>query len=128
MSPGRSEHVGRTRVRTRNVIAGDLAEAGQTDWAVLCLRDKRLSIEIHWGGGARCPSSIELHATMVRTAEFDRSIEPADAQAIERWHESYGGPKPPPIDHSGIEYWYLEKGSTVHYCHEGSWLQLTGAD
>ena len=39
-----------------------------------------------------------------------------------------GGPKPPPIDHQGINDAFLEKASSVHYFHEGKWLRLTDAD
>jgi hypothetical protein len=38
------------------------------------------------------------------------------------------GPKPPPIDHLGIDDAFLEKASVVHYYYQGKWLQLTGAD
>jgi hypothetical protein len=43
-------------------------------------------------------------------------------------YRAYGGPKPPPIDHQGIDDAFLEKASVTFYFHKGNWLQLTGAD
>ncbi|PYR66590.1 MAG: hypothetical protein DMG20_12690 [Acidobacteria bacterium] len=40
----------------------------------------------------------------------------------------YGGPKPPPIDHLGINDVFIEKASVVWYFYQGKWLQLQGAD
>ena len=38
-------------------------------------------------------------------------------------YRAYGGPKPPPIDHQGIESGG-EKASVVLYCYRGKWLKL----
>jgi len=43
-------------------------------------------------------------------------------------YRAYGGPKPPTIDHQGIDDAFLEKASVVHYFHAGKWRKLTGAD
>jgi hypothetical protein len=45
-----------------------------------------------------------------------------------RHYRAYGGPKPPNIDHQGIDDAFIEKASTTHYFHQGKWLKLTGAD
>ena len=59
---------------------------------------------------------------------YSRALSPAGADYILSVYQAYGGPKPPPIDHQGIDDAFLEKASTVHYFHEGKWLRLTGAD
>jgi hypothetical protein len=41
---------------------------------------------------------------------------------------AYGGPKPPPIDHEGIDDAFIEKAPVTWYFHNGAWLRLTGAD
>jgi hypothetical protein len=43
-------------------------------------------------------------------------------------YRAYGGPKPPAIDHEGIDDAFVGKASIVHYLHAGQWLDLTGAD
>jgi hypothetical protein len=45
---------------------------------------------------------------------------------ILQFHDVFGGPKPPPIDHEGIDDIFLEKGSRVYYCVQGEWLKLQG--
>ena len=42
--------------------------------------------------------------------------------------EGHLGPEPPPIDHQGINYAFIEKASVVLYWYEGQWLCLQGAD
>ncbi len=44
------------------------------------------------------------------------------------YQTEYGGPKPPPIDHQGIEDSTLGKVSVIKYYYRGTWLTLTGAD
>jgi hypothetical protein len=45
-----------------------------------------------------------------------------------RHYLGYGGPKPPPMNHQGIDDAFLEKASVTYYYYRGKWLQLTGAD
>ena len=42
-----------------------------------------------------------------------------------RHYDAYGGPKPPPIDHQGIDDAFVEKASVVHYFHRGKVVQVT---
>jgi hypothetical protein len=116
-----------------NVVSGELAKKGQTDWAVLCSRDGNHYIRVFWGGVTSCPSRIDKGKMMsgketAQGLEFDRAIDTVDKEFIDRHYNAYGGPKPPTITHLGIDYAYLEKSSVVHYCHRGKWLELTGAD
>jgi len=59
---------------------------------------------------------------------YSRGITPVGRDFIMRDYNAYGGPKPPPIDHQGIDDAFLEKASAVWCCHYGTWLKLTGAD
>jgi hypothetical protein len=108
-----------------NVISGDFAKRGQTDWAVLCSKQKRQYIRVFWGGPNRCASRISMGSD---ASDFDRAIATADREYIVDRYDAYGGPKPPNITHLGINYQYLERASVVRYCHRGKWLELTGAD
>jgi hypothetical protein len=47
---------------------------------------------------------------------------------ILRHYRAYGGPKPPPIDHNGIDDAFLEKASVTWYRYNGKWIELQGAD
>jgi hypothetical protein len=67
-------------------------------------------------------------AEITQGLEFDRAIDKVDRKYIVDHYEAYGGPKPPEIAHFGINYEFLEKASVVYYCHQGQWLELTGAD
>lgn len=113
------------QVVAKNVISGEFAQKGQTDWAVLCSKQGIQYIRIFWGGPVTCQLRIAMGTD---TGDFDRAIGTADRKFIMDRYKAYGGPKPPPITHLGINYQYLEKASEVRYCHRGKWLELTGAD
>src|SRR5688572_13873626 len=44
--------------KPHNVISGEFARRGQTDWAVLCSRNKVSSILIFWAGSTRSVAEI----------------------------------------------------------------------
>jgi hypothetical protein len=41
---------------------------------------------------------------------------------------AFDGPEPPAGEHSGINDAFVEKASTIHYCHDGQWHRLAGMD
>lgn len=119
-----------------NVIRGNFARAGQEDWAVLCSRDGASEIRVFWGGPARCPSPIGepspdrdwLQGMGGAEIVYSRHIRAVGRDYILRMHEAFGGPEPPPIEHQGIEEYFVEKASSVLYCYQGKWVRLTGMD
>lgn len=108
-----------------NVIRGEFAVTGQTDWAVLCSKEGASTLLVFWNGSKRNP------ARMARIEDgaglFSRRISPAGRATIVRRYRA-GGPKPPPIDHQGIDDAFSESASVIHYYFRGKWLHLTGAD
>jgi hypothetical protein len=121
--------------KPHNVIRGSFAKKGQTDWAVLCSTGGASSIRIFWGGSPRCPDMLAPEADKAYLQNFgdgkigySRKISAAGKDVIQECFRAYGGPKPPPIRHQGIEDSFVMKASIIHYCHQGKWLQLTGAD
>jgi hypothetical protein len=124
-----------TGTANANVIRGQFARRGQTDWAVLCSKEKISSILVFWNGSETTPAEIDpapdgnfLTPLENGKAGYARAIAPVGNQFIMTHFKAYGGPQPPPIDHEGIDDEFLEKGSTVHYFYEGQWLELTGSD
>ncbi len=120
--------------KPHNVIRGSFARAGQTDWAVLCSVADTGSILVYWGGPARCPSLVSrrpnadwLQGEADGSLSFGHAIDAVGRKFILRHYELYGGPRPPRIDHQGIDD-ASEQASQVHYCHRGRWLSLQGAD
>jgi len=59
---------------------------------------------------------------------FSRGIKPVGKDFVMGHFRAYRGPKPPPIEHQGIDDAFIEKASVTWYLHEGKWLKLTGAD
>ena len=125
--------------RPQNVISGKFRHPGQTDWAVLCLKDNRSSILVYWGGAVTKVEEIEPHTNpsfhFERTqsgellAGFSRALAAVGEDYIVYFYETYReGPEPPPIDHQGINDAIVEKASSILYWHEGRWLHLAGAD
>lgn len=122
--------------KPHNVISGQFAKKGQTDWAVLCSRNKVSSILVFWNGSTKLVSEIAKgedrnFLQVVRgngEIGFSRSIIAVGRDYILARYKAYGGRKPPRIDHQGIDDGYLEKASYVLYYHRGKWLELQGAD
>ena len=118
-----------------NVIRGSFLHAGQIDWAILCSVNRISSILIF--GNSSSDQVLEIG----READFNklqgvggdkigysRAISPVGRGFIMQHYQLYGGVKPPPIDHLGIEDAFVEKASIVHYFYRGKWMELTGAD
>jgi hypothetical protein len=119
----------------QNLIQGQFARRGQTDLAVLCSKENISSILIFWDGSETAPAEIDPapdrnFLTPLENGKigYSRAISRVGKEFILAHYRAYGGPKPPPIDHDGINDEFLEKGSTVHYFYLGQWLHLTGSD
>lgn len=118
-----------------NVITGRFLSAANRDWAVLCSRERVSAILVFPNGaidGVRevesSPDANWLQGVGGNQIGFSRAIAVADARYIISHHEEYGGPRPPPLDHDGINDIFVAKGSSVLYWHQGNWLRLQGAD
>ena len=101
------------------VAKGEFAVSGQKDIAVICTKNNKSKILIFWGGPNKCPSEIDSIGQYINTV---------DKKYILDHYEAYGGNKPPDITHQAINDYYVEKASIVKYCHNGKWIELTGAD
>jgi hypothetical protein len=119
-----------------NVIKGRFTSANQTDWAVLCSRQRTSSILVFRGGVASRAVEIAAEADIHRLQTLDqlgavgysRAIVVATSRYIQDHYNAYGGPKPPPLDHEGINDLFIEKASVVWYWYRDRWLRLQGAD
>lgn len=119
----------------RNVIAGEFFHKGQKAWAVLCARSGQSSILVFRDASDSDPEEIgkadDSHY-VVQNAHGEpvylREISPVGRKFILAHYNAYGGTKPPPIDHNGIDDAFLEKASVTWYWYDGKWWQLTGAD
>jgi hypothetical protein len=121
--------------KPNNVVKGQFARRGQMDWAVLCSVNGASSILVFWNGSVRNPAELArsedknyLQGLGGDKTGFSRGISAVGKNFIARHHQAFGGPKPPPIDHQGINDAFLEKASVVQYFFGGKWLQLTGSD
>ena len=118
-----------------NVVKGSFTGKGQIDWAVLCSRGGESSILVFKGQSikgvlelANGPDKHWLQGVGERRIGYSRMISAANSEAILLYHREFGGPKPPPIDHQGIEDSFVGKASVIFYYYKGTWLRLTGAD
>ncbi len=59
---------------------------------------------------------------------YSRAIRAVGRKFILDHYRWYGGLRPPPLDHQGIEDAFVDKASLVNYCYQGKWLELQGAD
>jgi hypothetical protein len=121
--------------KRENVIQGEFAKPGQLDWAVLYSRDRTSSILIFWNGSIQNPSEIASAPDIAYLQDignndigFSRVISAVGKKATLRFYDAFDGPKPPPVDHQGINDAFEGKASVINYYYRGKWLKLTGAD
>jgi hypothetical protein len=116
-----------------NVISGYFHVPSRKDWAVLCSVGRTSRILIYQGGDVRAsyemPNSARPDRDWFQTGlGFSRAISVANAKTIVHYQKEFGGPEPPSLDHDGLEERFVEKASMIYYWHDGSWLELQGAD
>lgn len=121
--------------RPHNVVKGEFARPGQTDWAVLCSIKGVSTILVFWNGSEKAPAQVASREDRIFLQTFDstassfcRGISPVGKDFIVRHHDAYGGQELPPLDHQGIDDAFIEKASVTWYFHQGKWLKLPGAD
>ena len=121
--------------RRNNVIKGQFAKPGQLDWAVLCSVKGVSTILVFWNASGKNPDAIapeedgdNAQSNAPGRVGYSRGIGAVGRDFIIRHYRAHGGPKPPPIDHQGIDDAFIEKASVVWYFYEGQWLKLTGSD
>ena len=123
-----------------NIVSGEFAAPGQTDWAALCSREEISMIVVLWGGPAHCPA--------IREARHDRhylqtGVKPSvDGHDIGIIFSRYISAQPPRIPalfkmdeglpdkraHDAINDYFLDTGGTAIYCHEGRWIEFGTSD
>lgn len=120
-----------------NVVRGDFDGDRLLDWAVLGTRKGFSEILIFWRGSAANVGRLALSKDayylqstggMGGEIGYSRSIAAVGREEILRYHRSFGGSKPPPITHSGIEDRFVNKASSIYYYYRQQWLVLQGAD
>src|SRR5215475_1607000 len=119
-----------------NVIHGSFTAAKRTEWAVLCSRGGTSSILVFRADSAKLVAEIAAAKDEVflqdvdgrGTLGYSRAISAVGKDYILEHYKAYGGPKPPPIAHQGIDDAFVDKASTVRYFYRGKWLELQGAD
>jgi hypothetical protein len=113
--------------RRANVIKGEFARPGQTDWVVLCSRAGHLETIVFWNGlAAKMEIVFSLQVPDPLRSPFETEIAPVSRDYILD-HCRAGGVEPPPIDHQGIET-STGMSSGIQYFYRGKWLLLPGAD
>ncbi|HET9830609.1 MAG TPA: hypothetical protein VFP91_02820 [Vicinamibacterales bacterium] len=118
--------------RARNVVSGHFTNAGTTDWAVLCSRERRSSVLVFHGNNfsdvdslAESADSDYLQTVPGGRIGFSRVLSVA-APNIVRQSRATG--KPRVIDHDGIVDAFEGKGSTIWYWSGEKWISSLGSD
>ena len=117
-----------------NVIKGEFAKPGQTDWAALCEVGHTTTILVYWNGSEINPARIAQQDDAGRYEITEKGkeniqvISPVGRREIMTHYSHSPGPKPPPIDHQGIDDALAGKASSIHYFYNGKWIGLTGSD
>jgi hypothetical protein len=117
-----------------NVISGEFLKKGQKDWAVLCSVRLKSAILVLPASSPQIAFKLaeeedlnSLEGVGDGKIGYSRAIGPVGDAFIQEHYKNYGGQKPPPIDHLGIDDG-TGGGSVVHYYYQNKWLTLTGSD
>ncbi len=117
----------------RNVIRGEFARAGQSDWAVLCRQGNDASILVYWAGRPENPDALNTtSAGLGKQPEAARTIGVVSPSKIHDYatrHTMLVGAAEPKLEfvHTGIED-AVGMGSTILYYTNGEWHRIPGAD
>jgi hypothetical protein len=119
-----------------NVIRGHFTLADRIDVAVLCSRNRVSSILVFGGGMTTSVTQLApepdvdlLRIVVPEKLVFARALGVASPSFIRRHNDRYAGPKPPQLDHDGInDEVVVAGGSVVWYWYDGRWLKLPGND
>lgn len=118
-----------------NVVRGQFFVKGESGWAVLCSVNGSSALLVFRSDQDSTPQELHrakdlayLQGLGGDTIGYSRQITVVGRDFIVRHYRAYGGPKPPPIDHQGIDDAFLEKASGTWYFYRGRWLRLQGSD
>jgi hypothetical protein len=121
-----------TPTTPNNVIQGEYANNGQTDWAALCSKAGKSSILVFWGKPTACSSEFAeeddrnyLQADGHNQMVYSRQIRTVNEKKLKGSADrSVRGQ----INHEGIENSFVGKASSVFYCSDGKWKEIGGED
>jgi hypothetical protein len=120
------------KTRPNNVIRGEFARTGQTDWAGLCSKNGRSSIVVFWAKPAGCPTEFSsmpdeqyLQDDGTGRQVYSRSVVAVNEAELRGYADP---PKPGSMMHQGIEDDFSGKVATVFYCRAGKWEEVASAD
>jgi hypothetical protein len=126
--------VGTPRVHHSAAVHGQKIE--RHPWRIRQAGSDRLGCAVLRAGfhqSSRLPNGKETNSgVLARIPDnpgriFDWFIRPVGRKFIVGRYQAYGGPKPPPINHQGIESGG-ETASMILYRYRGKWLTLQGSD
>ena len=118
-----------------NVISGGFTSTGQTDWAVLCSRERQSAILVfdgkHFDQVDEMAQASDLQYLQVvsgaREIGYSRRLSLLTPSAIRR-HFARGANVPQKFDHDGISDGFIGKASVTWYRSSGKWVELSGTE
>lgn len=98
-----------------NVVHGELAKKGQTDWVVFCYskKDKTSVLKVIWGGDAKCTGNV----TQPHHEDLSNFVNFVTIESPENLHEY----EIPSMKHQAILLHYGNEGGTAYYCNGSKW-------
>jgi hypothetical protein len=123
--------------RPENVVHASLAQAGSSDWAVLCSAQGTVSLLVFFNAAQVeampmvLASSPEIQRLQAHDPSgvlgFNWGIDPATPQQV---HEAQSGMKhrPGQVDHDALADSTVEQGTIYHFYAKGNWSLLDTAD
>ena len=118
----------------RNAVSGSFITAGQTDWAVLCSRDKRSAILIFRAASSDHVDELaeepDLRYLQVISRDnkigYSRMLTALNPQSLQSRAIKRSALKT--IDHDGIEDAFIDKGSLIWHWSGVKWVKVSGGE
>ena len=118
-----------------NALRGRFMSRNQTDWAVLCSRQRKSSILVFSNASALTVSELasqddiaSLQSLGNGAIGFSREIQVANPKTIAELSRRAGEPPPSPLDHDGINDAFIDKASRIWFWDGKRWIELAGSD
>ena len=113
-----------TAERPHNIVSGEFAVKGQTDWAALCSIDKKMAIVVLWGGLDRCQSPVEaMRSDSFGLQWMGWENRMGFSVQISQYSAEFDN-----LSHDGINTYFLDKGGWSVFCKDGEWTRFVTAD
>jgi hypothetical protein len=123
--------------KPHNLISGQFVTAGRRDWAILCSKEGKSSIQLLTNDKNACLSPLEqaddvgfIQQVENGRNEYSRLIKTETRKNVVKHTKAMSSPdlNAKDVEHDGLRDIFLGKASTIFYCRNGKWISMEATD